>query len=88
MRKHTATRRPNRLYVVDSSAAFHTFGRNLFTKDRPKTIRPTDRTHTTQTANGIVEVPSEAKVYIKELDVQIHAMLVNDSPAVLSLERL
>ena len=40
------------------------------------------------TANGRVETTEEATVYIKDLDIFVCANLVDDSPAVLSLEML
>ena len=58
--------------VVDNDASLHMMSRNLLLEEDQKRTRPTDRTYTIQTTNGFVDVQSEAKVYIKEQDAQIH----------------
>ena len=76
-KKREATRRlkvfflvSDRYCIVDSGASLHLMGRSPPTLEEQKTIRPADRTDTIQTPNGIVELQSGAKVYIKELDAQ------------------
>ena len=50
-----------------------------------KTIRTADATRNIQTANGVIEVRKEANVFVEDLNIWIWAMLVVDSPAVISL---
>ena len=44
----------HRLCIVDSDPSLHVTGPNLPTEEQQKTIRPTDRTRTMQTATGVV----------------------------------
>ena len=75
--------------MVDSGAPLHMIGKYSLKAEEKKSIRPTPYTHYIQTANGIIEVNKECRIYTSKLDLWIWAKLAGeDSPAVLSLGRI
>ena len=53
-----------------------------------ETMRTSRSPTTAMTANGEVQTRGEATVYVKELDLFVTVMLLEDTPAVLSLGEL
>ena len=53
-----------------------------------KTMRTSRSPTTVLTANGEVQTSEEATVYVKELDLFVTVMLLEEYPAVLSLGKL
>ena len=53
-----------------------------------ETTRISKKPTTVMTANGEVQTGEEATVYVKELDLFVSVMLLQQTPAVLSLEKL
>ena len=53
-----------------------------------ETMRTSRSPTTVMTASGEVQTREEATVYVKELDVFVTVMLLEESPAVLSLGKL
>ena len=52
------------------------------------TLRTSKSPTTVMTANGEVQTREEATVYVKQLDLFVKVMLLAETPAVLSLEKL
>ena len=53
-----------------------------------ETMRISSNPTTVMTANGEVQTREEATVYVKELDLFVTVMLLEETPAVLSFEKL
>ena len=53
-----------------------------------ETMRTSRSPTTVMTANGEVQTRDEATVYVKELDLLVKVMLLEETPAVLSLGKL
>ena len=53
-----------------------------------ETMRSSRNSTTVMTANGEVQTREEATVHVKELDLFVTVMLLEESPAVLSLGKL
>ena len=53
-----------------------------------ETVRTSESPTTAVTANGEVPTKEEATVYVRELDLFVTVMLLEDTPAVLSLRKL
>ena len=65
-----------RMHIVDTGASLN--------RREKKTVRQSSNILDIQTANGIVVLDTQAKVYIKELGSYPWIHLVKDSPSVLS----
>ena len=74
-----------RKYIIDSGASLHMISESSLLSSEKETIRPMVNPRRIQTANGIIEVNREAYVYVEDLEIWVWAMLVVDSPAVISL---
>ena len=73
-----STKEPDeREFVVDSGVSKRDL--NMMTSRSPTTV---------MTANGEVQTREEATVYVKELDLFVTVVLLEDTPAVLSLGKL
>ena len=73
-----------REYVVDSGASFHLISRKDLTKRKLLTIRPAKEAQALATANGIVMATKEAEIYVKDLDLTLKALIIDDVPPILS----
>ena len=60
-------------------------GNKLITKSEQKSIRKLPKAFPVQTANKVVFVSREVKVFIKTLNVHVWAGILGDAPAALSL---
>ena len=76
-----------RRLIVDSGASFHMVDSGSLTPKEKKTIRSCTPIPL-QTANGIVYADKSAKIYIRALSLTVDALMLKDSPPVLSLGRL
>ena len=77
-----------REFVVDSGASMHMVSRKDQNSAELETARVSKSPTTVVTANGEVLTKEEARVYVKELDLFVTVMLLEDTPAVLSLGEL
>ena len=81
-----STKEPEeREFVVDSGASVHVFSKRDLYSAELETMR-TSRSPTT--VNGEVQTREEATVYVKELDLLVTVMLLEETSAVLSLGKL
>ena len=70
-------------FVVDSGASMH-----MVSKKELYSAEVTRNPTTVMTANGEVQTSEEATVYVKQLDLFVTVMLLEETPAVLSLGKL
>ena len=77
-----------RVYIVDSGASYHIASLAELSRDEKLTVKDLDEPITLKTANGYNEATQYAIVYVKELGMSVKAILLEDSPPVLSLGRL
>ena len=82
-----STKEPEeREFVVDSGASMHVVSKSDLNQAELETV-VTSRSPTTMTANGEVRTTEEATVYVKQLDLFVKVMLLEETPTVLSLEK-
>ena len=74
--------------VVDSRASMHMVSKKDLNPAELETVRVSECPTTVMTANGKVQTREEATVCVKQLDLFVTAMLLEDTPAVLSLGKL
>ena len=78
-----------REFVVDSSASMHMVSEKDLISAELETMRTSRSPTTVMTANGEVQTREEATVYVKcQLDLFVTDMLLEETPAVLSLGKL
>ena len=77
-----------REFVVDSRASMHKFSKRELTCAELETMRISKKPTTVMTANGEVQTREEASEHVKELDFFVTDMLLEETPAVLSLGKL
>ena len=77
-----------REFVVDSVANMHVVSRKDLDSAELETVRISKSPTTVVTANGEVLTKEETTVYVKELDLFVIVMLLEDTPAGLSLGKL
>ena len=71
--------------MVDSGASVHVVSLRDLNSARSETVRVSKSPTTVVTANGEVLAKEEATVYVRELDLFVTVMLLEDTLAVLSL---
>ena len=74
--------------VVDSGASMHMVSKRDLNSAELETTRISRSPTMVMTANGEVQTREEATVYVKELDLFVTVMLLEETPAVLSLGKL
>ena len=74
--------------MVDSGAGVHMVSKKDLNSAELETMRTSRSPTTVMTANGEVQTRKEATVYVKQLDLFVKVVLLEDTPAVLSLEQL
>ena len=84
----SAIKPEERDFVVDSGASMHMVSRKDLDKAELETVRISTNPTMVMTANGEVLTKEEATVYVKELDFFVTVMLLEETPAVLSLGKL
>ena len=77
-----------REFVVDSGARMLMVSKKDLNKAELETVRISKNPIMVVTANGEVQTEEEATVYVRELDLLLTVMLLEDTPAVLSLGKL
>ena len=75
-------------FVIDSGASMHMVSRKDLNSARLETVIVSQSPTTVATANGEVLTKVEATVYVRELDLFVTVMLLEDTLAVLSLGKL
>ena len=75
-------------FAVDSGPCVHLVSKGDLNFAELETMRISKKPTTVMTANGEVQTREEATVYVKELDLFVNVMLLQQTPAVLSLEKL
>ena len=77
-----------REFVADSGASMHMVSKKDLNKAELETVRISTNPIMVVTANGEVPAKEEAAVYVRELDLFVTLMLLENTPAVLSLGKL
>ena len=77
-----------REFAVDSGASMHMVSKNNLNSAELETIRTSRSPTTVVTANDEVQTREEATVFVKQLDLFVKDMLLEETPAVLSLVKL
>ena len=84
-----STKEPEeREFVVDSGASMHKVSKKDLNSAELQTMRTSRSPTTVMTANGLVQTRDEATENVKQLDLFVKVMLLEETPAVLSLEKL
>ena len=78
----------DREFAVDSGASMHMVSKRDLNSAELETMRISKNPTTVMTANGEVQTREEATVYVKEFDLFVTVMLLEGTPAVLSLGKL
>ena len=74
-----------REFVVDSGASMHMVSKRDLNSAELETTRIWKKPTTVMTANGEVQTREEATVYVKELDLFVTVMVLEETPTVLHL---
>ena len=77
-----------RQYIIDSGASLHMVARKSLSRKEQSSLRRTSEPLQLQTANGIVLAEWEVEVEIIPLKVKLWALVLDNTPSVLSLGRL
>ena len=75
-------------FVIDSGASMHMVSKKDLNSAELETMRTSRSPTTVMTANGEVQTRGEATIYVKELELLVTVMLLEETPAVLSLGKL
>ena len=75
-------------FVVDSGASMHMISKKDLNSAELETVTTSRSPTTVITANGEVQTHKEATVYVKELDIFLTMKVLENTPAVLSLQKL
>ena len=81
-------REREREFSVDSGASMHMVSKKDLNRAELETVRISKSPTMVMTANGEVLAKEEATVYVRELDLFVTVMLLDNTPTVLSLGRL
>ena len=84
-----STKEPEeREFVVESGARMHMVSKKDLNSAELETMRVSRNPTTVMTANGKTQTREEATVYVKEWELFVTVMLLEETPAVLSLWKL
>ena len=75
-------------FVVDSGASMHMVSKKDLNSTELETMRTSRSPTTVMTANGEVQTREEATERVRELDLFVTVMVLEETPAVLSLGKL
>ena len=75
----------HRRYIVDSGASIHLIDAKTMTNQERRDLKPLEFPIRLQTANGFITAEYSTSVYVLELDVWIEAVVMDNTPPVLSL---
>ena len=78
---------PAREFIVDSGAGFHCVQRSNLSNVELQTLKNTTSI-ALQTANGMVNANQVVQVYIQELRLKLWALILDNTPCLLSMGRL
>ena len=84
----STTKPEAREFVVDSEASMHVVSKRDLNSAELETMRISKNPTTVMTANGEVQTREEATENVKEFDLFVTVMLLEETPAVLSLGKL
>ena len=70
---------------MNGGASLHMMSKNALTSGERENTRKEKETAVIMTANGKAATTEEATVYVDDVDVFVTVMLLEDSPAVISL---
>ena len=84
----SSIKQEEREFVVDSGASTHMVSKKDLNSAELETTRISNSPTTEMTANGEVQTREEATVDIKELDLFVTGIHLDETPAVLSLGKL
>ena len=84
----SAIKPEEREFVVDFGASMHMLSRKDLNSAELEAVKVSENPTTVVTATGEVPTKGEATVYVKELDLFVAVMLLEDTRAVLSLGKL
>jgi len=74
-----------RTYIVDSGASFHIVSRREMTEKEHNSITKVDQPIVIQTANGLLTLTEQCKIYVRDLKVTLSAYILDDTVSLLSL---
>ena len=74
-----------RTYIVDSGASFHIVSRREMTEQEHNSITKVDQPIVIQTANGLLTLTEQCKIYVRDLKVTLSAYILDDTVSLLSL---
>ena len=77
-----------RSLIVDSGASYHLISENDLSESEKQTMKAMHIPIALNTANGIVWAKWCATIYVQELDIEVEAVLLDSTVAVLSLGKL
>ena len=77
-----------RQYIIDSGASLHMVNRKSLSAKERASMRQVSSPLTLQTANGLIQAKWEVDIEIVPLKVKLKAMVLDDTPSVLSLGML
>ena len=77
-----------REFVIDSGASMHMVSKKDLNSAELETMRTSRCPTTVMTAIGEVQTKEEATIYVKELDLFVKVMFLEETPAVFSLGEL
>ena len=77
-----------REFVVDSGASMHMVSKKDFNSAELENMRTSRSPKTVMTANGEVQTREEATENVKQVDFSVKLVLLQETPAVLSLGKL
>ena len=80
--------REERVFVVDSGASMHMVSKRDLNSAELETARISKNPTTVMTANGEVQTREEATLYVKQLDLFVTVISLENTPAVHSLGKL
>ena len=72
-------------YVLGSGASKHLVSRNMLTAEEKRTIRKSLHPIEMNTASGPVRATEEVQIYVKDLDIYVWAMILDNVPPLLSI---
>ena len=84
----STTKTEEREFVVDSGASMHMVSRKDLNSAEMDTVKVSQKSDDVVTPNGDVQTKEEATVHVKGLDLVTLVLLLEDTPAVLSLGKL
>ena len=86
--RHQSLKQEEREFVVDSGASIHMISEKDLNSAKLETVTTSRSPTTIITVNGEIQTHEETIIYVKDLDIFLTMKVFEDTPAVLSLEKL